>query len=93
MAEKSEVTALLDRLAAGEVTVEEVAENFAARTWPASRPAATSYEEAARREWQDPEPAPTGSWEEVEAAYACGQISIEDYRVLFQARADAASRK
>lgn len=76
----SDVTDQLAALAAGKTTLAKVAEEFASRTWPT--PPRTGLGD-------DPEPVMPGSWGEVEAAYACGQIDHEQYTALFNARAEA----
>lgn len=83
----SEIAELLDKLAAGHVTLGAVAANFATRHWVTTkRPQASSYAEAAARELDDPEPIQEGTWGEVMAAYTAGKISDDEYRVLFAAR-------
>uniref|UniRef100_UPI003F492DAD hypothetical protein n=1 Tax=Nonomuraea sp. CA-251285 TaxID=3240002 RepID=UPI003F492DAD len=85
----SDVTDLLDRLAAGDTTVAEVGRVFAARRWPTVRPAAGGYAALAAREDGDPEPIAPGSWAEVEAAFVNGVISADQYEALFAARAQS----
>lgn len=83
----SEVTDLLDKLASGRVTLGAVAADFVTRAWVTKeRTRASSYGEAAAREMEDPESIPEGSWGEVESAYVSGQISHDQYRILFAAK-------
>jgi hypothetical protein len=83
----SKVTDLLDRLAAGQIGLGTVAADFATRRWATvKRPEVNSYADATVREGEDFEPIPENSWGEVEAAYVSGQITEDQYRVLFTSR-------
>ncbi|MGH3305155.1 MAG: hypothetical protein ACRDOK_26505 [Streptosporangiaceae bacterium] len=84
----SEVTACIAALRAGLMTLDEVAERFRQRDWPAARrPAPTTYAEMARQ--QDVEVDVPGSHDEVTAAYDRGDLTSDEYRVLSDAVADA----
>lgn len=85
----SEITDILDGLAAGRLGLREVVANFAAREWPPDRPPAPDYETEALRELDDPGLIPENSWLEVEAAYLGGDLPEGLYRVLYQARASS----
>lgn len=82
----SEVSNLIDQLAAGKVGLGAVAADFATRDWTSNRPPASNYETEALRELEDPGLIPADSWLEVEAAYLGNRISEDVYRVLYQAR-------
>jgi hypothetical protein len=84
----TEVARLLAELRAGRVSVDDVADRFRHRDWPASRrqPAATYDEMAAQ---QDADTDVPGSLDEVTAAYDRGELTSEEYRVLSDAVADA----
>lgn len=83
----SEVTDVLDRLAAGTMTLDEAAGKFASRSWP--RPPRASGTEGAESFPPDPE----GSFAEVSAAYCAEQITPEQYTALAQAAARAMGGK
>jgi hypothetical protein len=90
-----EVPHLLAALAAGEMSLGDVAAAFRHRTWPDVRRAApaTGRELAEQR---DPDVDVPGSYDEVTAAYDRGELTSEQYRVLSGAvamaiNADAAS--
>jgi hypothetical protein len=85
----SEVRQLLDALHDGTLMLDEVAENFRARTWPRPKPPPTSYEELAREELEDPEPYVPNSYDDVALAYHQGRLTNEQYAVLAEAMADA----
>jgi hypothetical protein len=84
----SEISSLLDRLAAGEVTLERVTADFAARRWvkPPQREG-RGFAALAAAEESDFDPIVEGSWAEVETAYVNGVITAGQYRALFDARA------
>jgi hypothetical protein len=84
----TEVTELIAAMRAGEIDLDELAEQFRHRTWPITRrQAPTTYLEMA--EQQDPEPDVPGSFDEVTAAYDRGEITREQYRTLAHAVAEA----
>jgi hypothetical protein len=84
----TEVAGLLAELRDGRVSVEDVAERFRHREWPATRrqPPATYQEMAAQQDTVADAP---GSLDEVTAAYDRGELTSEVYRVLCDAVADA----
>lgn len=82
----SDVQRLLARLAAGEVSLGDVAIDFASRKWPQQTPPVANYDALAVRELDDPEPILPGSWGEVEAAYAAGKITDRQYGALYEAK-------
>lgn len=77
------VTEVLDRLAAGETTTEQAAVEFAAMTWPT--PPSRRVTLAQILADPDPEPAPPGSFAEVEQALINGDITAEQYQQFVQA--------
>jgi hypothetical protein len=84
----TEVTELLAAFVAGEIELNDLADQFRRRSWAiARRPAPTNYAEMA--EQQDPEPDVPGSFDEVTAAYDRGELTREQYRTLAHAVADA----
>jgi hypothetical protein len=84
----SEVTGYVAALRAGRMSLDEVAERFRQRDWPAARrPAPTTYAEMAQQ--QDVEPDVPGSYDEVTAAYDRGDLTSHEYRVLSDAVAEA----
>jgi len=86
----NEVRDLLTALREGSMSLEDVAQRFRERTWPATRPPPpTSYLEMAARALEDPRPDVPGSFDEVTAAYARREITREQYRVLGEAVAEA----
>jgi hypothetical protein len=88
----SEVTDWIGALRAGRMSLDEVAERFRRRDWPAARrPAPRTHAEMARQ--QDVEVDVQGSYDEVTAAFDRGDLTSEEYRVLSDAVADAINRK
>lgn len=86
----SEVQDLIDALSSGSMTLEQVAQRFRERAWPSTRPPPpASYLELAAAALQDPEPPVPGSFDDVEAAYARGELTRDQYRVLAEAVADS----
>jgi hypothetical protein len=84
----TEVTSLLAALRDGELSLDEVAERFRRRSWPATwRPAPATYLEMAER--QDPPVDVPGSFDDVTAAYDRGELTREEYRTLAHAVADS----
>ncbi len=88
--ETSEVTKLIRALRDGSLSLEEVAQRFRERTWPATKPPPpTSYLEMARRALEDPRPDVPNSYDDVVAAYGRREITDEEFNVLSQAVAEA----
>jgi hypothetical protein len=86
----NEVADLLDALHQGSMTLDEVAERFRDRSWPArKRPQPRSFLEAAAADMEDPDPYIPGSYDDVVAAYDRGQLTDDQYAVLAKAIADA----
>jgi hypothetical protein len=86
----NEVRTLLDALREGSMSLEEVALRFRERTWPPTGPPPPgSYLEMAAAALQDPEPPIPGTFDAVETAYAQGELTREQYRVLADAVAQA----
>jgi hypothetical protein len=86
----NEVRDLIEALSSGSMTLEQVAQRFRERTWPSTRPPPpASYLELAAAALQDPEPLVPGSFDDVEAAYARGELTRDQYRVLAEAVADS----
>ena len=83
---KSDVAVLLDRLAAGDVSIGEVVVDFAHRSWPGGPGRSADGATAAARAEEDPEPITPGSWAEVEAAYVQGRLTDRQYAALYHAR-------
>jgi len=86
----SEVTDLIDSYKAGELALNELAQRFRARQWPATTlPPPSSYLEMAARAQEDPRPAVPNSYDDVTAAYARGDLTREEYDLLSDAVLDA----
>jgi hypothetical protein len=86
----SEVVDLIHALRDGIMSLEDVAQRFRERTWPASKKAPpASYLEMARRAMEDPEPDVPGSFDEVAAAYHRGELTRPQFRVLAEAAAES----
>jgi hypothetical protein len=87
----SEVTDLIDRYKAGEMTLEELAQKFRARHWPRTpapgRP--STYLEMAALAQEDPGSVVPGSFDDVEVAFVRHELSVDDYEVLKAAMAEA----
>ncbi len=86
----SEVSKLLDALHAGSVSIDEVADRFRRRRWPA-RPSGppVDHMEMAAASLEDPEPSVPGSFDDVVAAYDAKKITREQFQVLSKAAAEA----
>jgi hypothetical protein len=88
---RSEVIDLIDEYKAGRLTLDELADRFRVRRWPATkRPAPDGYLEMAARAQEDPDPYVPGSWDDVAAAHFQGVLSREEFRVLKAAMLEAA---
>ncbi len=86
----SEVTELIQRYKAGQLTLDELAQRFKGRQWPtAVPPPPASYLEMAARADEDPRPAVPDSYDDVTAAYARGDLTREEYDLLSQAVLEA----
>lgn len=86
----SDVTDTLDRLIAGEVDLEAVAEEFRARSWPRRERLQTSdVTDLFRLDSQDPEEDPPGAFSEVAGYYVAGQLDDDQYAALAEAAAEA----
>jgi hypothetical protein len=84
----TDVSGLIAELRAGRLSIDDVAERFRHRDWPATRrrPRATCDEIALQ---QDVDVDVPGSFDEVTAAYDRGELTSDEYRVLSDAVADA----
>ena len=78
-------TEALDRMIAGELTIEQVAQQFGAMSWPAPADPPRTLEQVEAD--PDPEPAEPGSFAEVAAYYMDGRITPEQYATLAGAAA------
>jgi hypothetical protein len=86
----NEVRDLIDALRSGSMTLEQVAQHFRERTWASnSPPPPASYLEMAAAALHDPEPPVPGTFDDVETAYARGELTRDQYRVLADAVAEA----
>jgi hypothetical protein len=83
----SEVTDLIARYQAGELSLDELAERFRTRQWPVtpSPPRPSSYLEMAARAQDDPGSDVPGSFDDVEAAFFRHALSVEEYELLRRA--------
>lgn len=88
----NEVRDLLNALREGSMSLDEVAQRFRERNWPPTGPPPpASYLEMAAAASQDPEPPIPGTFDDIETAYARGELTREQYRVLADAVARAIS--
>jgi hypothetical protein len=86
----SEVTDLIDSYKAGELTLDELAQRFRTRRWPAVMPPPpTSYLELAARAQEDPRPRVPNSYDDVTTAYARGDLTRAEYDLLSDAVLEA----
>jgi hypothetical protein len=86
----SEVTDLISRYKAGELTLAELADRFRTRRWPpAIPPAPANYLEMAARAEEDPRERVPNSFDDVTSAYARGHLTREEYDVLADAVLEA----
>ncbi len=87
----SEVTDLIARYKAGELTMDELVQRFRARRWPrtSASPRPTSYLEMAAQAQEDPSSDLPESFDDVEAAFFRHDLSPEEYELLRAAVADA----
>jgi hypothetical protein len=89
----SEVTDLVARYKAGELSLDELAARFRTRRWPSTpstlRP--TSYLEMAAQTQGDAGSDVPGSFDDVEAAFFRHELSLEEYELLRRAAVEAPS--
>lgn len=86
----NEVRELLEALREGSMSLEDVAQRFRERVWPPTTPPPPgSYLEMAAAALRDPEPPIPGTFDDVETAYAQGQLTRAQYRALADAVAQA----
>jgi hypothetical protein len=86
----SEVTDLITALRDGSMSLDEVASQFRARSWPRRRKRPPSnYLELAAAAQEDPEPSLPGSFDYVTAAYHRGDLSDDEYETLARAMAES----
>jgi hypothetical protein len=88
--EINEVSFLISALRDGSLSLEQVAERFRARSWPATGPPKpSSYQEMAAETLQDPRLPVPGSYDDVVAAYDRGELSEQEYNILSEAVAES----
>ncbi len=86
----NEVANLLAALHEGTLSLNEVAERFRARSWPAhSATKAQTHLELAEADLADPEPYIPWSYDDVVLAYDQGKLSDAQYAVLAEAIAES----
>lgn len=86
----SEVTDLIGRYKAGELTLDELAQRFRTRGWPVvRRPQPSTYLEMATRAQEDPPPDVPNSFDDVTSAYAEGHLTRQEYDRLSEAVREA----
>lgn len=86
----SDVRDLLDALSDGRMTLDQVAQRFRGRKWIyRSRREYSSYQEKMASHLEDSDPPLPGSFADVTAALHRDQITIDQYRVLSEAAAEA----
>lgn len=86
----TEVKELLDALSNGRMSLDEVAQRFRERTWiRRKRQEYSSYEDKLASHLQDSDPPLQGSFADVSAALHRNQITLDQYRVLSEAAAEA----
>ena len=88
---RGEVNELLGRYKRGELTLDELADDFRIRHWPRTDlpPKSKTYAEIAARAQEDPGSDVRDSFDDVEAAYFRNDLSFEEYEVLRAAMKDA----
>ncbi|MDQ2874784.1 MAG: hypothetical protein M3Y33_08340 [Actinomycetota bacterium] len=84
----NEITALITALNSDELSLDQVAQKFRERSWPATTPPAP----VTQAEWEarlmaDPDPYVAGSFDDVAAAFFRGDITLDQYSVLSEAAA------
>lgn len=86
----SEVTDLIGRYKAGELTLDELTQRFRTRRWPRTvPPPPSSYLEMAARSQEDPRSDVPDSYDEVTTAYARRELTRQEYDVLSDAVLEA----
>jgi hypothetical protein len=85
-----EVTSMIDAYHAGNISLDDLARRFRARTWPAIPPACPPDMREAAPAVDDPEPYVPESFDDVVLAYDLGKLSDRDYEQLAKAVASAA---
>ena len=88
----SVITDLMDKMIAGTMTVDQVAEQFRTYAWPPGRPAPATADEAWARTLEDPETPPEGSFFDVSVYFNQRKITGEQYDVLARAAAEGMKR-
>jgi hypothetical protein len=82
----NEVKDLLDALHDGNMTLDEVADIFRSRSWPArDRIQPKSYLDAAIADQADPDPYIPNSYDDVATAYDQGRLTDAQFAVLAEA--------
>jgi zeta toxin len=84
-----EVTRIIDAYHAGDMSLEDLADRFRARLWPAVPPTCPPEMREAAPAVDDPESYVPGSFDDVVLAYDLGKLSDRDYQELGQAAASA----
>lgn len=87
---RNEVTELIERYKARELTLAELAQVFRTRPWPRTEPPKPmTYPELAARSEQDPGTDVPDSFDDVEAAFFRHDLSVEEYNTLRAAMVEA----
>ena len=88
---KSEVTDLVERYKAGDLTLDELAQRFRTRRWQRrmKTPEPRTYLERAARAQEDPDPYVPNSFDDVEAAFFRHELSVQEFDTLRAAMAEA----
>ena len=87
---RSTITALIDELQSGTMSLDEVAQKFREYSWPRTgRSDPQTYLEMAANAQRDPEPDVPGSFDDVVAAYDRGDLTRVQYRKLAEAAAES----
>jgi hypothetical protein len=86
----SEVADLIAALRSGTMCLDQVAERFRERSWSRrNATGAASYLDLAAAAETDPDPYLEGSFDDVSAAFHCGELSDNEYEVLAQAMTES----
>jgi hypothetical protein len=87
---RNEVTELIGRYKAGELTLDELAQDFRTRRWPRTTPGRRmTYPELGAQTEEDPGTDVPDSFDDVEAAFFRHDLSVEEYSKLRAAMAEA----